>query len=85
MTTRFDIQDAKQAYEDHLATHHCKLGDGCHERIRLWKIWVGSSDSVTARWGLDADDNTRQRRQFYERFPNATHFPAGRSSVKKAA
>ncbi len=96
MTTRFDIQDAEQTYINHIAEHNarrnldgssqsCRIGDGCKERIRLWKAWAGGPGSAAHRWGLDANDETRQERQFWERLPNATRFPRHKSSLKKVA
>jgi hypothetical protein len=67
MTTRWDILDAKQDYEAHLAVHHCLVGDGCPERIRLLKAYNLGPNSAAGRWGLDYDDHDRRIRQFNER------------------
>jgi hypothetical protein len=67
MTTRWDILDAQEAYVNHIAEHHCRLGDGCAERIRLLKAYNSGPESAAGRWALDYDDADKRIRQFNER------------------
>ena len=68
MSTKFDILDAKKAYLDHLAEHHCRIDhDRCPTRIALWKEYCGSRFSAAAKWGLEYGDDTRQREQSAKR------------------
>ena len=64
MTTRFDIVQARRRYEEHRATHHCQIGDGCAVRKTLLRLWNGSDYSAAAKWGIEPDDAERQRRQY---------------------
>lgn len=66
MSTRYDILDAKAEYVAHIGRHHCKVGK-CDIRIALWRKWMATG----GRWGIEPGDNERQRRQFFERYPDS--------------
>jgi hypothetical protein len=62
MSTRYDILAAKATYQAHCSAHHCRAGK-CAERARLLNAWTGPPDSASGRWGIEAGDDERQRRQ----------------------
>ena len=35
--TRYDVRQAERAFNVHCSQHHCKTGDRCAERLRLWE------------------------------------------------
>ncbi len=76
MSTRFDIRDAKEDYERHISTHKCAginpddPAHGfktCDVRTALWLRWMRTAHA----WGIEPGDDTRQRKQFFENYPNA--------------
>ena len=36
--TRYDVRQAERAFNVHVSQHHCKTGDRCPERLRLWEV-----------------------------------------------
>jgi hypothetical protein len=46
VSTMQDVRNARKHYEDHIASHKCKTGDGCTERLRLWRDYCGGPRSV---------------------------------------
>lgn len=69
MSTRYDINAAKAKHAEHVGSHKCtklNLTTGlyfpCDIRRALWLAWMATA----ARWGLEADDDARQRRQYAE-------------------
>lgn len=60
MSTRFDIVSAKRRVTDHVASHQCIIGDGCPERLSLFRQWRKTADL----WGKEPDDAERQRLQY---------------------
>ncbi len=63
MSTRFDINDSKGVLDQHVNVHHCKTGDGCPDRLRLYREYL----HVAELWGIEPGDDERQARQFRER------------------
>ena len=66
MSTRFDILDAKEAYEAHACdkTHAYP----CPVKRELWQAWMRTAH----RWGYaegGESHETRQARQYVERVP----------------
>ncbi len=86
MSTRYDVRDAKEAYERHIATHKCgglNLEDPerkfrkCEARSALWTLWMRTAH----RWYEEPGDDARQRRQFFEHHPNALRTPTYRKAT----
>jgi hypothetical protein len=46
MTTRVDVLNAEDRFNQHVGSHHCKLGDGCPIRLGLWQAWMATAE----RW-----------------------------------
>jgi hypothetical protein len=42
--TRHVVRDARKAFEDHAATHHCRPR-GCPQRLALYRRWVDMAGS----------------------------------------
>jgi hypothetical protein len=66
MSTRFDILDAKEDYDNHNSRHRCGELTKCSERSALWRTWMDTA----GRHGYDEypeSHDDRQRRQYNER------------------
>ena len=66
MSTIFDIKAARYRLTMHVSFHGCETGDGCPERLKLWKEYVGSPWCAAARWGIDPGDAERARLQYQQ-------------------
>jgi hypothetical protein len=64
MSIRADILRAKSEYEEHLARHKCGTLTRCEERNRYSKAWMDTAKL----WGLERDDDERQRAHYHEQF-----------------